>query len=535
MQNLNSYSQVMHKEYFIRLMSELSAKFINIPPAQVDAHINQTLEELLQYFDVDRCVLLRPSPDQPAYQITNAASTLRGPLKVPNAEWKKIDLLHRYPWSSERLARQEVVSIESLDRLPPEAAVDRQTHLQGGNKSILNVPIFVKGEINAILVLTAVKRERSWPEEYFNHLRLIGEVFVNSLLHKTAQEELQKSYEEVKKLKDLLQAESEYLNVEVKLAHRYGEIIGQSQAMKKVLQRLEQVAVSDATVMIQGETGTGKELIARAIHTISNRRNRTMVKIDCASLPPSLIEGELFGREKGAYTGALSKQLGRFEIADGSTLFFDEIGELPLELQGKLLRVLQDREFERLGSNKTVKVDVRVVAATNRNLADEMQKGRFREDLFFRLNVFPVMLPPLRERAEDIPLLVNVFVDEFSKKMGKRIERVPSKIMDALQGYKWPGNIRELRNVIENAVVITTGRALNVNLPKEASHTTNRIKTLKEIEYQHIMQVLETTDWSIKGPCGAAKLLGLKPSTLYNLMTRLDIPTRRHKKVLIRT
>jgi transcriptional regulator with GAF, ATPase, and Fis domain len=516
-----------NKIKFEKLISGLSVKFINLSSDEVDGVINLTLKELISFFNVDRCMLLRESPDKTFYQISHF-ETVQNILPADRI-FHRINLNQSFPWMMEKLVKNEVVAIESMDQLPMEAAVDRETHLFFYNKAALCVPVTVSGNVNSIIVLNSIKEGRSWPTEYFPRLRLIGEIFVNALLHKDAQEKIQKSFEEIKRLKDLLQAESEYLNVELKQAHRYGEVIGQSEAMKKLLRRMEQVAASDVTVLIMGETGTGKEMIARAIHNISNRRDRRMVKIDGASLPPSLIEGELFGREKGAYTGAESRQLGRFEIADGSTLFFDEIGELPLELQGKLLRVLQDREFERLGSTKTIKINIRLIAATNRNLAEEVQKGRFREDLYYRLNVFPLTVPPLNERIEDIPLLVNAFVDELSKKMGKDIERIPFKTMDALKRYNWPGNIRELRNVIENAVVISNGKYLNVNLPSEQGHAVTEIITLKDMEYQHIVQMLKTTDWCIKGPNGAAKLLGLQPSTLYNVMSRLGIPTRRQK------
>jgi transcriptional regulator with GAF, ATPase, and Fis domain len=327
---------------------------------------------------------------------------------------------------------------------------------------------------------------------------------------------------ELRQLKERLQAE----NGEIKVFRRHDEIVGQSEALKKVLQEVEQVAATDSLVLITGETGTGKELIARAIHNVSRRKDRFMVKVDCAALPTSLIESELFGREKGAYTGAITKQIGRFEIADGSTLFFDEIGELPLELQAKLLRVLQEGDFERLGNPKSIHVDVRVIAATNRDLAGKVKNGTFREDLYYRLNVFPIHVPPLRERREDIPLLVWTFVNEFNQKMGKKTASIPQKTMEALQGHSWPGNIRELRNVIEHAVICSTGERLNLQMPKTFTMPPG---TLKEAEYRHIVSVLERTKWRIRGPYGAAQLLGMKPTTLYSTMSRLGIPTQRQK------
>ena len=344
---------------------------------------------------------------------------------------------------------------------------------------------------------------------------------------KQAQQELQKSYAEVRELKERLQAESDYLQEEVRVIGRYEEIVGQSEALKQVLWKVEQVATTDSVVLITGESGTGKELIARAVHDRSKRRDRVLVKVDCASLPATLIEGELFGREKGAYTGALTRQVGRIETAEGSTLFLDEIGELGVELQAKLLRVVQEGNFERLGSSKTTHVNVRLIAATHRNLAERVKNETFREDLFYRLNVFPIHVPPLRERVEDIPLLVTAFLREFEKKMGKEPCRVSSKMMDELKRYPWPGNIRELRNVIERAVIITTGDKLNLQMPRASNVVT--IRTLKEAEYQQIVAALEKTGWRIKGSDGAAELLGMNPSTLYTTMRRLHIPNRHEK------
>ena len=280
-------------------------------------------------------------------------------------------------------------------------------------------------------------------------------------------------------------------------------------------------------MLVTGETGTGKELVARAIHNLSRRKIRVMVKVDCASLPATLIESELFGREKGAFTGALTKQIGRFELADGSTLFLDEIGELSMELQAKLLRVLEDGQFERLGGPKTISVDVRVIAATHRDLAAKVKDGTFRQDLYYRLNVFPIHLPPLRERPEDIPSLVWSFVNEFEKQMAKKVDSIPKKTMDLLQGYSWPGNIRELRNVIEQALILTAGGRLTFDIPSTEKSAPS--PTLKEAERQHIVSALTKTNWQIKGPRGAAQQLGINSSTLYSAMRRLGIPTK-HKK-----
>jgi formate hydrogenlyase transcriptional activator len=356
-------------------------------------------------------------------------------------------------------------------------------------------------------------------------------VLIDITVRKETEKSLEKAYEEIKQLKDKLEAENIYLRGSVcNTKNTYKDIIGQSAALKKVLGQVEQVSPTDSAVLITGETGTGKELIAEAIHNLSKRKDGLLVKVNCASLPPTLVESELFGREKGAYTGAFTKQIGRFELADHSTLFLDEITELSLDLQVKLLRVLQNREFERLGSPRTIRVDVRLIAATNRDIGLEVQKGTFRKDLYYRLNVFPIEVPPLRERPDDIPALVNAFVREFSGMMGKKILTIPKRSMEALQQYQWPGNIRELRNVIEHSVIVSSGTILNITLPKkEMDIVSSRAITLEEAEYQYITEILNRTGWRIKGPRGAALVLGIKPSSLYAKMKRLGIPTRYEK------
>lgn len=300
-------------------------------------------------------------------------------------------------------------------------------------------------------------------------------------------------------------------------------IIGRGRAIGRVLAEAEHVAQTHATVLLLGETGTGKELLARVIHERSWRRERPIVKVNCAALPATLVESELFGRERGAYTGALTRQAGRFEVADGSTLFLDEVAELPLELQAKLLRVLEDGEFERLGSTRSIKVDVRVVAATNRDLAGAVRNGLFREDLYYRLNVFPIVLPPLRDRVEDIAQLVWAFVEEFSEAMGKVIDTIPDERMDALRRYPWPGNVRELRNVIERAMILARDGILAVELPQPVGVGKSTPTALADVERRHILAVLERTAWRVRGAGGAAALLGLKPTTLDARMKRLGV------------
>jgi transcriptional regulator with GAF, ATPase, and Fis domain len=340
---------------------------------------------------------------------------------------------------------------------------------------------------------------------------------------KEMEEQLKQHLSEIEALKERLERENIYLQEEIRLLVEHTDIVGQSVAMKRVLAQMEQVAHTDSTVLLLGETGTGKELVARALHSLSSRKDRPLVTVNCASLPPTLIECELFGRERGAYTGALTRMVGRFEIADGSTLFLDEIGELPLDLQSKLLRVLEDGTFERLGSTKPLHVNVRIIAATNRDIEREVKEGRFRQDLYYRLNVFPIVIPPLRQRPEDIPLLVRAFVKEFQKRMGKEIESIPKKTMQALQFHSWPGNVRELRNLIEHAMILSRGKTLEVPMPEPASSEKDAPRKLKDMEQTYLVAVLEKTGWRIAGKGGAAEVLGLKRSTLQSKMKKLGI------------
>jgi PAS domain S-box-containing protein len=337
---------------------------------------------------------------------------------------------------------------------------------------------------------------------------------------------LQTAHEELHQLKNQLEAENISLQQELQLDDKFGEIVGHSDAIKYVLFKIAQVAPTDSTVLITGETGTGKELAARAIHGTSSRKDRPLIKVNCAALSPTLIESELFGHEKGAFTGAVGRKQGRFELANGGTLFLDEIGELPPELQVKLLRVIQENEFERLGGSKTIKVDVRIIAATNRNLKLEVEQGTFREDLWYRLNVYPITMPPLRQRKEDIPSLVEHFVNTYARKFGKTISSVSPRTMQSLQDHSWPGNIRELANVIERAVIHSQGSVLQVVDNFELVAESVSPQTLEEVERDYIIRTLENTGWRIEGQYGAAKILGLNPSTLRTRMLKLGIQRR---------
>ncbi|TMA82516.1 MAG: AAA family ATPase [Deltaproteobacteria bacterium] len=336
------------------------------------------------------------------------------------------------------------------------------------------------------------------------------------------------AFREIAQLKDKLAEERLYLVSEIRAEHPFEEIVGESRPLHDALQQVEIVAPTDSTVLVLGETGTGKELIARAIHNRSGRRERTFVKINCAAIPSGLLESELFGHERGAFTGAIAQKIGRFEGANGGTLFLDEVGEIPLELQPKLLRVLQEQEFERIGGTRTIKVDVRLVAATNRDLVQMVEEHRFRDDLYYRLNVFPIYAPPLRERPEDIEPLVRYFVQRFAARMQRRIEVIPTETLDAMRRYPWPGNVRELENLIERAVILSSGPHLTVPLAHLARRSTpaaqdESASTLEGVERAHITRVLEETNWMLGGPRGAAARLGMKRTTLQSLMKRLAI------------
>ena len=366
--------------------------------------------------------------------------------------------------------------------------------------------------------------------------RMLG-VNIDITERKLAEESLKSALAEVRQLRDQLHAENVYLQEEIRVASNFDEIIGRSKALRKVLTQAEQVATTDTTVLILGETGTGKELLAHAIHKLSPRHKRPLVKINCAALPAPLIESELFGHEKGAFTGAGARRPGRFEIADGGTIFLDEVGELPLDLQAKLLRVLEEGEFEQVGSSRTLNVDVRVIAATNRNLAEAVHEGTFRSDLYYRLSVFPITVPPLRDRREDIPMLVTHLVKQMSSKLGKTIDAIPKDVMATLSNYSWPGNVRELRNVIERATIVTRGPKfmladrLEDSTPESEYHEidTGELlgngdpETLAQSEYNLILRTLKKVHWRIEGPSGAAELLRVHPSTLRSRMKKLGI------------
>jgi formate hydrogenlyase transcriptional activator len=394
-----------------------------------------------------------------------------------------------------------------------------QQALQSGEKLLIEYRIMLNdGSIRWIAARGQRYRNATGEPD-----RLMG-VSMDISDRKRLEEQLQGRLREIEELKTQLEQENISLREEIRLLSPHSDVVAKSAAMKQVLAMVEQVAPTDSTVLLTGETGTGKEVIAREIHDLSNRKGRPLVTVNCASLPPTLIESELFGREKGAFTGAMSRMVGRFEVAHGSTILLDEIGDLPLELQTKLLRVLEEGCFERLGSTKPIQVDVRVIAASNRDLEHEIQAGKFRKDLYYRLSVFPISIPPLRERPDDIPLLVWNFIRQFEKRLGKNIQSVPKRSLEALQRHPWPGNARELRNVIEHAMIVSPGKTLVVRPPNlVVTEESNEARSLQEVERLHILRVLKETGWRVAGKSGAAKILGLKPTTLEARMKKLGI------------
>ncbi|MGD0274800.1 MAG: sigma 54-interacting transcriptional regulator [Syntrophales bacterium] len=649
---LHSAKQTIYEDRleFEKLLADISAKFVALSFDQVDDEIHNAMKEVLGFFKIHLCALLKLLPGKTSWRVTHFTDAT-GTSPVPVGIDLPISLV---PWAAKKLAEErESFSFSRLEDLPEEATIDKQKFKEWEITSGLYIPIAALASSEYTIGINSINSNQTWPEEYIPRLRLLGEIFVNAIersrgeralreseerlnlaasaadaglwtmsmdtgliwatqklrelfqialeeelsfdrflaaVHpddrkrvrelvqqtlerqeafnieyrimwpdgiirwiltsgspgskvsglperlmgvsiditerKRIEAELQERLEENQKLKLQLENENVYLREQVKSEGGFETIVGDSDELNYVLFRAKQVAPTDATVLILGETGTGKGMLATALHEMSTRKDRPMITINCAALPANLIESELFGREKGAFTGAHAKQVGRFEIAHGGTIFLDEIGEMPLELQAKLLRVLQEGEFERLGSPRTIKVDVRVIASTSRDLKDEVHNERFREDLYYRLNVFPVTVPPLRMRASDIPQLVNFFVDKYARKYGRQFETIPKNMIKTLQGYHWPGNVRELQHVIERAVITSPGPVLSLaDLFKDEGIDKKEkpLKELEEMEREHILKVLQKTRWKINGEGGAASILKLHPSTLRFRIKKLGI------------
>jgi len=509
---------------FERIMSELSTSFINVPTDQIGNEIVKGLKEIVQYSGAAAATLVEFSEGPPVQPST---VHLWHVTDIPPLS--ESELMQNLSWGMESTRTGQILEHRHLCDIPEEGARDRALFERLGFKSTVALPVMVGGRVIAVLGVFA-HSEHSKLCDLVPRLRVIIQAFGNALSRKRTEEALHRAIAELKALKNRLEVDNLYLQQEIKVERNFGSFVGESEALKIVWKKIQQVCFSRATVLIAGETGTGKELVARAIHELSPRGQRPLVRVNCGALPATLIESELFGHEKGAFTGAFSRNIGRFEFADKSSIFLDEIGELPLELQTKLLRVLQEGEIQRLGSSETRKVDVRIIAATNRDLQTLVAEKKFREDLFYRLNVFPIHVPPLRDRREDIPALVRYFVEMFAAKSGKQIESISQKTMAALMEYGWPGNVRELQNILERAVLVSTTNRLELDdcswvqgLPASVATVGSPLRGLHDEEREYILKVLRLTGWRVSGEKGAAKILHLNPKTLESKMKRLNI------------
>ena len=516
------HAQVAHAAERARVLLEINNLMIsNLTQDALFRAIVQAVRRILPF---DRAALCLHDAARDVLRVAIVESSLTSHSFAVGTEFSLAGTHVGHVFRDQTPLRQDDVAAEA--RWSSE-----QLNVADGIRSLLSVPLVVRGtSIGTLGVASTTPQQYSAADTVF--LQEVANQVAMALQNMTA-------YEEISALKARLERENVYLQEEIRTEHNFVEMIGASAALRAVLQHVERVAATDATVLISGETGTGKELVARAIHARGPRSGRPLVKINCGAISAGLVESELFGHVKGAFTGALERRLGRFEVADGGTIFLDEIGELPLDTQVKLLRVLQDGEFDPVGSSTTMRTDVRVIAATNRDLDEAMRQGRFRADLFYRLNVVPIHTPPLRERADDIPQLVTFFVGRFARRFGKRVERVSPETMDRLVRYAWPGNIRELQNVVERAVVLATGSTLEIGAEllvgagrlapaQPAASASERADAgldavLEDVEKRHVRAALEQAHWVIEGPRGAARILGLHPNTLRSRIAKLGL------------
>ena len=502
---------------FERIVVALSTAFSSIDGDAVNETVDRALEEVGTAFGMDECAMLA---------FDGASARVVASWAVPPAvRWTDEDI-PATPWLAQRLARNAVVAMNATTEFPQMAAPDRAHAERMGVGARLAVPITIEGRVAYGLVIGTRQRHASWDVPVIDRVRLVGEIIGGGLVRHLQAETARARKPQAERTVATTSSDGLYLEEEERRRREQDEIIGESPALRVAMNRLGQVAALDATVLLLGETGTGKELFARALHQRSRRRDRTLVRVNCAALPPSLIESELFGHERGAFTGAISTRQGRFELADGGTIFLDEIGDLAPELQAKLLRVLQEGEFERVGSSKTRQVDVRVIAGTHVDLEKAMVEGRFRADLYYRLSVFPISLPPLRERPGDIEQLVWFFIHRRQRDFGRRISRIPVDVLEVLQRHDWPGNVRELENVIERALICSADGTLRLDDPLRSA--TNRLPAecgdnLDAVQRAHIERVLRDCGGRINGAGNAAERLGLHPNTLRFRIKKLGV------------
>ena len=508
--------QTGYQIQFEHLVANLAARFVSLAPAEVDEVVVDSQRQIVQTLDIDRCVLWQFTED--GQDLVYTHTWFRPEFRAAPPVLSARDV---FPWFFQKIKAGEPVWFDTLDQVPAE--FDRENLRRFETKSNAILPMEVNGRVVGALSFASMRKERVWTDQILDRLRLLAAVFAQALARKESRAQLERALAEVERLRDQLASENVQLRHEVTSLKAPRSIVAESEAVRRTLAQVELVAPTNSTVLLLGETGSGKEVFAQAIHDQSPRRDRPMVRVNCAAIPTALMESELFGRERGAYTGALSRQIGRFELASGTTIFLDEVGDLPLEAQVKLLRILQDRTLERLGSIKPIRVDVRVIAATNRDLRKAVTERTFREDLFYRLNVFPIQVPPLRDRPEDIPVLTWAFIDEFSKAFDKSIESISKASLAALRRYPWPGNVRELRNVIERAVIVAKGPVLTVEAPCSEPGSSPGRTNLADVERKHVREILERVQWRVRGEGGAADLLGIKPTTLESRMVKLGI------------
>lgn len=515
-------AKLKRRDQFQKVLADISSRLVKVADEEADEEVSACLGEACRYVGAERSFMFWLNRATGQAEITHFCNSGGNPFgaTVP---------MGKFPRFLTELAEGRNVRIDDSSALPDEARVDRESLVGFGIKSLLVLPLTLAGEVVGGMTMGRTLEQRDWTDQDVKEVKVIAELFASFVLRLKSRRALDDALSSLQRATDRLEAENVYLREEVELSHGFDDIIGQSRSVLRSLQQVEQVAPTRATVLVTGETGTGKELIARAIHELSDRKDRPLVKVNCAALPTNLVESELFGYEKGAFTSADSSKRGRFDLANGSTLFLDEIGEIPIELQAKLLRVLQEGEFERLGGTKTVKVDVRLVVATNRDLGEAVADGSFRSDLYYRINTFPIDMPALRERGDDIQLLAEHFVKTHSQRLAREITEISAEMMRQLRLYPWPGNVRELEGIVQRALISSRGPVLRLAEPlivdKDPVHRIigTTIADLKIVERDHILSVLDETDWRISGQLGAAAQLGIPPSTLRSKMKKLAI------------
>ncbi|MDH3532874.1 MAG: sigma 54-interacting transcriptional regulator [Gammaproteobacteria bacterium] len=508
------------------LLATISSRLVTANAADGDRVIERSMVELCRYVGADRTALIW-------YDTASGEIELTHSYTAEGEQYEAPITLSTFPQSAAQLQNNAVVRVDDAENPPAEVAADRQAFIARGLKSFVALPLSVDEKVVGVSTYVHTSGKRSWSDQEIVDLRVFAELFASFVMRARSHRALDAALSGLRRATERLEAENVYLREEVEQNHGFDEIIGQSDAILRCLNLVELVADTQTPVLILGETGTGKELIARAIHDHSSRRDRPLVKVNCAALPSNLIESELFGYEKGAFTGADSAKRGRFDLANGSTLFLDEIGDFPIELQTKLLRALQEGEIERLGGSESIKVDVRIIAATNRDLSAAVRGGEFRSDLFYRINTFPIELPPLRDRGDDIQLLAEHFVNVHAKSLGREVSAISAEMMRQLREHHWPGNVRELDGVIQRALISSSSPVLQLADPLEVGTArqsddlpqvlSTNIANLRIVEREHILSVLDETGWKIAGDAGAAARLGLPPSTLRSKMKKLSI------------